>query len=199
MRINASSFSASADKAVIMGGSAGANLACAITLSLVDEPEIKPRGLIVACSSTIDPKAIPDQLKSFWHPERFLDAAMLNREAMTPCLGMSFLLAEILICSDYSNSFIEAYGASPTEPLYSILLHPSLSKLPKTWLVACSKDPTYDEMLMFHHRLQQEGVDVQLEICKGYPHFFWMLPMLEKSQEFMKMWTDRVREMVSEV
>ena len=93
----------------------------------------------------------------------------------------------------------EAYGAPPTDPLYSILLHPSLSKLPKTWLAACTKDPTHDEMLMFYDKLQKEGVDVKLEVCKGYPHFFWMLPMLGKSQEFMGIWAERVREMVADV
>jgi hypothetical protein len=53
-------------------------------------------------------------------------------------------------------------------------------------------------MLIFYDKLQKEGVDVSLEVCKGYPHFFWMLPMLAKSQEFMRIWAERVREMVPE-
>ena len=92
---------------------------------------------------------------------------------------------------------LDRYGASPEEPLYSLLLNPSLSKLPRTWLVACSKDPTYDEMLMFHDKLEKQGVQVSLEVCKGYPHFFWMLPMLRKSQELMTKWAAQVQEMVA--
>jgi acetyl esterase/lipase len=88
MRANALSFSASADRAVLMGGSSGGNLACATTLSIIDEGEPKPRGLIVACATTIYPSEIPEEYKSFWHPEQTLDAAMLNRAAMMPCMGM---------------------------------------------------------------------------------------------------------------
>jgi acetyl esterase/lipase len=87
MHTNASSFSASPNKSVIMGGSAGGNLSTAVTLSLINEPDLIPQGLIVACATTIDPNSIPEEYLSFWQPERFLDAAMLNREAMTPCLG----------------------------------------------------------------------------------------------------------------
>jgi acetyl esterase/lipase len=60
----------------------------------------------------------------------------------------------------------------------------------------CTKDPTYDEMLMFHDKLQKEGVDVSAEVYKGYPHFFWMLPMLKKSGEFLDEWAKQVRDMV---
>jgi acetyl esterase/lipase len=91
----------------------------------------------------------------------------------------------------------DAYGASPTEPLWSLLLNPNLSKLPRTWIVACSKDPTHDEMLMFTDKLKKEGIDVSLEVCEGYPHFFWMLPMLQKSQEFMGKWVEQIRQMVA--
>jgi acetyl esterase/lipase len=74
-----------------MGGSSGGNLAGAVTLSIIDEANHKPRGVIVACASVVYPTVIPEEYKSFWHPERTLDAAMLNREAMMPCLGMQFL------------------------------------------------------------------------------------------------------------
>jgi versiconal hemiacetal acetate esterase len=95
------------------------------------------------------------------------------------------------------NNYPDRYGASPTEPLYSLLLNPNLSKLPPIWLVACSKDPTYDEMRMFHDKLMKQGVQVSLEVCKGYPHFFWMLPMMSKSQELMTKWASHIREMVA--
>jgi acetyl esterase/lipase len=85
---NASRFSASADKAVIMGGSSGANLSCAVTLSMVGkEPGLKPRGLVVACSSTIHPSIIPEEYKDFWHPEQLADSAMLDRKSMMTCMG----------------------------------------------------------------------------------------------------------------
>lgn len=92
---------------------------------------------------------------------------------------------------------IDSYGAEKTEPLWSHLLNPNLSKLPKVWLAAPTKDPTYHEMLMFFDKLKKEGVDVTMEEAKGYPHFFWMLPMMQKSQEFLNTWAGVVRDMVA--
>jgi len=175
---NATSLNALPDKVVIMGGSSGGNLAAATTLRVMKEPGLKPSGLIAACSSTIHPDAIPDEYKGYWDPERFADSAMLSRAVMATT----------------SN----AYGAAADEPLSSILLHPELRELPKTWLVACSKDPTWSDMIMFHDKLRRSGVDVKLEIARGYPHFFWMLPTLQRSQELMDTWTVRLKEMIGD-
>ena len=72
-----------------MGGSAGANLSCAVTLSVIEkEPGLKPRGLIAACASTIHPSIIPEEYKNFWHPERLADSAMLDRKSMMTCMGI---------------------------------------------------------------------------------------------------------------
>jgi hypothetical protein len=50
---------------------------------------------------------------------------------------------------------------------------------------------------MFDDKLKKEGVNVSLEVCWGYPHFFWMVPMLQKSQELVTKWADQVRQMVA--
>lgn len=176
MHANASSFPASPSKKIIMGGSAGGNLSGAVALSFTGDGELKPKGLIMACPFTIEPSQLPEEYKGWWHPERYLDAAMLNREAMTPCM--------------------DAYGAAPDEPLWSILLHPSLSALPPTYLAACTKDATYDETFILHDKLKELGNDVSLAVWDGYPHFFWMLPMLQKSKEFMARWVEEVRRLV---
>jgi acetyl esterase/lipase len=89
MKENASKYSANPERAVLMGGSCGGNLAIAVTLSVVDNPKLKPQGVLCACASTIDPDHIPDEYKSLWNPERLLDSAMLTRSAMKPCLGKS--------------------------------------------------------------------------------------------------------------
>jgi acetyl esterase/lipase len=89
----ASLFSASSDKVVVMGGSAGANLACAVVISVVEkEPILKPKGLIMACSCTIHPSVIPEEYnkKEFWDPERLADSALLDRESMMTCMGECF-------------------------------------------------------------------------------------------------------------
>ena len=90
MHANASSFSASPSKKIIMGGSAGGNLSGAVALSFAGDKELKPKGLIMACPFVIEPSQLPEEYKGWWHPERYLDAAMLNREAMMPCMGAFF-------------------------------------------------------------------------------------------------------------
>jgi len=173
---NAVSLGALPDKMVIMGASSGANLAVATTLRVLKEPGLKPNGLIAACAPTIHPDAIPDELKSLWRPERYKDSAMLTRDV-------------IKTCSD-------AYGAPAEEPLCSVLLHPDLKDLPATYLVGCTKDPTFDDMMMLYSKLNQAGVPVQFEVAHGFPHFFWMLPTLQRSQELMDNWTVRLKEMI---
>jgi versiconal hemiacetal acetate esterase len=50
---------------------------------------------------------------------------------------------------------------------------------------------------MFDDKLKKEGVEVSHYACRGYPHFFWILPMLQKSQELMEKWAAKIREMVA--
>lgn len=87
MCTEASKYGADLSKAFVMGGSAGANLSAAIALKLCDDAKLKPKGLIMACPFTCHPSVLPEEYKSWWHPERYLDAAMLNRAAMEPCMG----------------------------------------------------------------------------------------------------------------
>jgi len=70
-----------------MGGSAGGNLSFATVLSLIDQPELMPRGILGACLSVIHPDVIPEEYQSYWKPELLADAALLNREVMMPCMS----------------------------------------------------------------------------------------------------------------
>jgi versiconal hemiacetal acetate esterase len=62
---NASTFNASTDKVILAGGSAGANLAIATTLRLIDQDsQMLPYGLFLAVPVTMDPRAVPAELRS---------------------------------------------------------------------------------------------------------------------------------------
>jgi hypothetical protein len=52
-------------------------------------------------------------------------------------------------------------------------------------------------MRMLADKLQKLGVNSSFEVVKGFPHFFWMLPMMAKSQEFMSKWAEEIRQMVA--
>jgi hypothetical protein len=49
---------------------------------------------------------------------------------------------------------------------------------------------------MLYRKLSaQKKTGVELEICHGYPHFFWMLPMLQKSQYLLDLWAYKIQVM----
>ena len=77
-----------------------------------------------------------------------------------------------------------------------MLLYPDLAKLPPTYLVACGKDPTHDEIFMLRDEMTAQGCEVKLREYKGYPHFFFIVPMLRASQEYLDDIVAKIREMV---
>jgi acetyl esterase/lipase len=201
-----------------MGGSAGGNLAGAVALHYSTHATLKPHGLIIAVPAiTIDPRALPAEYASQFHPERYTDTPLLTRASMTKAAGtyrtdvsshspsqprktsLYPLITFPTPCSAHQqpNTPPELYAApSPTDPRYSILLHPSLSHLPQTALLACTNDPTYDETLIFHGALTKAGVSASLEVFHGYPHFFWIIPGLEGTGRFLDMWGVKLRGMI---
>lgn len=77
-----------------------------------------------------------------------------------------------------------------------MLLHPHLGKLPQTFLVACGKDPTHDEILMLRNEMEAQGARVELKVYEGYPHFFFIVPMLKASAEYLDVLVRKIRELV---
>jgi acetyl esterase/lipase len=71
--------------------------------------------------------------------------------------------------------------------------------LPKTYIPACTKDPTHQECLFFYEECKKQGVDAQVVEWVGWPHFFWILPesLLPKSKEFLDVWCEKLRGMVA--
>lgn len=92
----------------------------------------------------------------------------------------------------------EQYKApSPSEPLVSVLLHPDLKFLPPTYIAAPTKDPTHQETLFLHEEMQKQGVDADLVEWKGFPHYFWTIPMLQESAKFMAIWNEKLRGLIA--
>jgi versiconal hemiacetal acetate esterase len=87
--------------------------------------------------------------------------------------------------------------APPADPLFSVLLHPDLAQLPPTYLVACGKDPTHDEILMSRDEMASRGCRVGLREYSGYPHFFFIVPMLKASGEYLDDIVAKIRELAS--
>lgn len=85
---NAAAYGADPSLAYTIGGSAGGNLAIVVALKVVSTLEItQPVAVLAACTSSIEPSAIPEKYQKDWHPEEFEDSAFLNRACMDTCEG----------------------------------------------------------------------------------------------------------------
>lgn len=92
---------------------------------------------------------------------------------------------------------IEWYNAPAADPYYSILLHPDIKHLPPCYIAACTKDPTHQETLFFFEECKKQGVAADLVEWVGMPHFFWVVQILQKSQDFLRIWNEKFRTMIT--
>lgn len=69
-----------------------------------------------------------------------------------------------------------AYGAPLGDIYANPLLHPKLSKFPKTYITCAGCDTLRDDARLMAEALKDAGVDVKYDEFPGYPHFFWVMP-----------------------
>lgn len=51
--------------------------------------------------------------------------------------------------------------------------------------------------MFFYEECKEQGVAADLEEWVGMPHFFWVIPTLAKSQEFMRVWNEKLKAMIA--
>lgn len=88
--------------------------------------------------------------------------------------------------------FVEAFGAPPTDPYASPLLHSKIKDLKKVYLVVAGHDTLRDDGLLFKQKLDenkyvfpfyhfgllliQHSVPTKMDFYEGYPHYHWTWP-----------------------
>lgn len=87
MSTTAAKYGGDPKRKLIMGGSAGANLAACVALKYASSPELKPTGLIVACMTSCDPRVLPAEYKSRFNPSLYSDAPMIGNEIVQQARG----------------------------------------------------------------------------------------------------------------
>ncbi|KAK4453354.1 Alpha/Beta hydrolase protein [Podospora aff. communis PSN243] len=56
------------------------------------------------------------------------------------------------------------------------------AKLPKTWIQVCTNDALYSDGVCYAKALEDAGVEVKVDVIKGWPHTFWLVaPHLERA------------------
>ncbi|KAH7078177.1 Alpha/Beta hydrolase protein [Paraphoma chrysanthemicola] len=177
---HANEFGGSPRHKFIMGGSAGGNLSACVALKYTSDPELKAAGLLLSCMPSCDPIALPAKYKKRYTPERFMDTPFINTNSTRRA-------RELL------------QPPRPDHPLYSPLLHPDIKLLPPTYITAMTNDPTYQETSFFYEECKKKGVEADFVEWYGLPHFFWIMPGMEKSGEYMRKLNEKLRGMINQL
>eukprot|EP00743_Colponemidia_sp_Colp-15_P006203 GILK01006672.1.p1 GENE.GILK01006672.1~~GILK01006672.1.p1 ORF type:complete len:819 (-),score=180.26 GILK01006672.1:33-2489(-) len=139
-------------KVVLVGDSAGGNLAAAVTVKAIRENFRVPDGIVLA------------------YP------ALNLTKAFSPSLLLA--LDDPIVPYTFLECCLAAYlgpNADPTtDPYLSPAIAPDdiLSKFPPTSIMVGSKDPLHDDCVRFTHRLQNLNRQVRLKVYEGMPHGF---------------------------
>ncbi len=150
--LHAPAWGARSDSLFVMGGSAGGNLAAAISLKAHQE----------------DGPAIAGQILIYPVTDGTMSSDSYVRHAHAPQLDKKSM-----------EFFIDAYKSRDEdvyEPLFSPLLAPELTGLPPALVITAEYDPLHDEGIRYGQRLQQSGVEVEFLDCMRTIHGFINYP-----------------------
>ncbi|OAL57102.1 alpha/beta-hydrolase [Pyrenochaeta sp. DS3sAY3a] len=173
----AADFGGNPRQKFIMGGSAGGNLTACVALKYASNPELRPSGVMVSCMTSCDPSALPAEYLGRYSPEKYQDTPVIDRQSV-----------------QVAREWLQP--PAPDHPLYSPLLHPDIKLLPQIYVTAMTNDPSYQETVFFYEECKKQGVKADYVEWSGFPHFFWIVPTLEKSREYMTTWNDKLRAMI---
>ncbi|KAL4937890.1 hypothetical protein BDV06DRAFT_215533 [Aspergillus oleicola] len=147
-----------APSVIILGASAGGNLAFGAALRLIDQGlGDKVHGVVALVPITIHPDAVPaDRKVQYTAYDDNADATVNTRSAMWTFLG--------------------AYGAAPDDKYTSCLLHPKLNLLKKVYIAECGADTLRDDARLMKEALEKVNVPLTYHGYPGFPHYSWTFP-----------------------
>ncbi|RDW77749.1 hypothetical protein BP6252_05802 [Coleophoma cylindrospora] len=136
---NASTLKTTPKKCLTFGTSAGANLALALALRIIDEGfEDTLEGVVAVMPVTVHPDAVPAKYKSRYTSYDEHDQHTINSKSAM-------------------RAFADAYGADPADPYNSPLLHEKLAKLKRVYMAAAEMDTLRDDARLFKFSLDEAG------------------------------------------
>ncbi|CAO2649885.1 Nn.00g011770.m01.CDS01 [Neocucurbitaria sp. VM-36] len=155
---NAKRLNTAQDKFLTAGTSAGGQLAFGTALRAIDDGlGDQLVGVVGLIPVTIHPDAVPDELKSQY-------TAMTEHDQHTINTGGAM------------RAFWEAFGAPPTDPYASPLLHPRIKELKRVYIYVTGQDTLRDDGVLMKQKLDEAGVPTKFDLLEGYPHFFFAWP-----------------------
>lgn len=164
LALHAEEFQADADQIFVMGQSAGANLAGAVTLKFnMDKKGLEPGG----CFDNIQLDALPPaEIKNCIMLYPLLDGATdSNAKGEGSLAGSVCNIFNELHCSDGNqrNPLVSPFFATPE----------MMGGLPNTILVTCEFDNLRHEGMKYAKMLKEAGVSVSAMMAEGMPHAYF--------------------------
>lgn len=153
---------------ILVGDSAGGNLALALTLKLRDEKRLLPRGLV---------------LMSPWTDLTSSGETHRTNAQVDPVLD-----------KEYIDRMIEAYTAGNEEELQNPYISPLFGKFegfPPTYIQVGENEILLSDSIELHRKMVEANVSVRLDHFEGMWHVFQMSPFktayeaMDKNAEFI--------------
>ena len=151
-----SPIGASPEEIILMGDSAGGNLAAAVSLMAAERGEFMPRRQVL----------IYPALQNDFGPNSPFPSVHENRRGY-------LLTAERV--ADYLSLYMQS-EADLKNPYFSPLLAPDLRSQPATLIITAAYDPLRDEGEAYAARLKEAGVPAALYRAPDVLHGFFSLP-----------------------
>lgn len=173
---NPSELTSSPDNVVLIGDSAGGNLAAVVSMMLRDNDNIKVRNQILIYPST-------------WNDHSENSPFDSIREN-----GTDYLLTSKRI-EDYMDMYIDndEYLSSP---LVAPLLAKDFSNMPRTLVITAEFDPLRDEGEAYARKLKKAGNEVKLYRMKDALHGFFALsityPQVKRCYKYINKFLDDI-------
>ena len=166
------------DRIVLMGDSAGGNLAAAVALMARDSGDFHPNTMVLLYPLTYSDHS----------PSTIFDSVREN--------GEGYILTREAIV-DYTDMYIT--GPQDLEnPLLAPLLADDLGHLPRTLVITAEYDPLRDEGETFAARLEADGTDVEcvriLDAVHGYFLYPSVLSFVRDTYDLVSDFLDRAPE-----
>ncbi|KAL2819422.1 Alpha/Beta hydrolase protein [Aspergillus granulosus] len=151
-------FSPSTPSAVLMGGSAGSNLAFGVALKLLDAGMgDKFKGVLALVPIVVHPDAVAADKRHKFTSYEENAVATVNTLAAMKC-------------------FLDSYGPPVDDVYFYVLLHPRIRDLKKVYIVECGADTLRDDARLMRDALEGVSVPLRYDAYAGFPHYFWSYP-----------------------
>ncbi|KAL6706984.1 hypothetical protein ACN47E_004934 [Coniothyrium glycines] len=169
---NSEKLNTAEGKFLTAGTSAGGQLCFGTALRAIDEGlGEKLVGVVAIIPATIHPDGVPEEMRSQY-------AAMREHDQHTINTGGAM------------RTFWNTFGAPPSDPYASPLLHLRIKDLKKVYMCAASHDTLRDDALLMKQKLGEAGVPNSFKYHEGYPHFFFAWPSSKLDQPRKQFYDD---------